>query len=882
VRAIAFIEIEMLSKSGQLDAAQQAFDRLMASVQLGQDEKARLEIILSAGTNEEPTAARRVQYEKTKSLADLKNLVDALHDKKEWSQLTEYAEKLHDATKSIFSAEQLVASLVKSGKDQKAIDFIKSNESLLENSTKLRTLKCWALYRSGRFSEARQALSFISPDADATNYHALRRNIAVASGDWQVLVQIVGDEAAHIEERSAEEIIQAAYLGFQVRSPAARTLLFAAAEKGSDDPQILASAYFLATNSGLEEEPEIAGWLHRAAELSDENGPIQTASLEELLAMQPEMNSRQERTFQMLSNAELPIFMAAQSLNRSLIEMTLSPFFANLLEGDPRRRIPIYAFSGKRTPANVPCPTIVGMDASALLTLGGLELLDVIKSAPFKIRIPHSTLPWLFDERQRASFHQPSRFQHAQKMQDLIAAGRITLLNPGSRADSRLDAEVGAELASMICEAKEASHQGKTQAIYVVRSSPVRRVGSLMNEDADLSEHKEVLVSCQAVVDKLRDMGRLIGAEAKRAHSFLQLNEQRWPDEPSIEDGSILLIDSLSVSYLQSVKLLEKIADAGFTILVSESFAEGNRSLLSLQRMSEQIESLIEDIRAFLHDGIESGAIIVDPLRHRDDEQDEQDLRSHPTSEALLLSEDCDVVVFDDRFINQHENISLPGGTTKPIITSLELLSLCSTHGCLDLERLQEALIKLRFGGFLFLELNEDELFSEISTCKSGSEGLKESAELRAIKEAFVFSRLARVLRHEDETPWLDRSIITLLKVYRRVWSSADSLPDVAARAAWLLELADIRGWLACFPYAQARHILHEGRIRHLMVQIAPPVDVEQERQEAFFEWVDENLIIPLKREYPTLFERLVQVEKSMLLSYLDRNLLSEEGGDDE
>ena len=800
VRAIAFIEIEMLSRSGQADAAQQAFERLKTAVQLSPDEEARLNIILLEASNDAPIAARRVQYETTKSLTDLKNLVDALYEKEQWSHLTEYAAKLHEATKSVLSAEQLTASLVKSGQDHKATAFIEANESLLEHSPKLRTLKCRALYRSGRLLEAREALSLISVNKDANNYHALRRNIAMASGDWQGLAQIVGDEATHIEERSAEEIIQAAYLAFQVRSPTAEVLLFAAAQKGADNPQILASAYFLATNAGIEDNPVIAGWLHRAAELSGEDGPIQSASLEEILEMQPEWNDRQERTWRMLRNAEVPMFMAAQSLNRSLIEMILAPLLANLREDDPRRRIPVYAFSGKRMPSCLSLPDVVALDASALLTIGGLELLDVLKSAPFKIRVPHSTLQWLFHERHRAAFHQPSRFQRAQKLQDMIAAGRVKILAPGPMTDCRLSAEVGEELASIIGEAQEVSQEGSTQAKYVVRSAPVRRVGSLMHEDVNLSGHRSVLVSCQAVVDKLRDMSRLTSAETKRAHAFLQLNEQRWPDEPNIADGSVLLLDSLSVSYFQTCKLLDKIADAGFNIVVSEPFAEENQSLLSLQRMSNELERLIEDIRTFLQDGIQSGAIVVDPLRHKDDEQDEHDLRGHPTAEALLFSEECDLIVFDDRFINQHQNVDLPGGVTKPILTSLELLSLCAATGNLEAERLQEALTKLRRGGFLFLEIDEEELFAEISACRSGDEGLRETAELRAIREAFMFSRLVRVLRYEDETPWLDRSIITILKVYRRVWSSGDCLSDVAARAAWLMELGDIRGWLGSGP----------------------------------------------------------------------------------
>ena len=880
VRAIAFIEIETLSLSGQADAAQQAFERLKAAVQLGADEEVRLKIILAKGTNEEPTAAWRVQYEKTKSLTDLRKLVDALYDKEEWSQMAAYATTLYEATKSIPSAEQLVSSLVNSGQDPNAIEFIKANESLLEHSSKLRTLKCWALYRSGRLLEARKALSLISVDQDAKNYHALRRNIAMASGDWQVLAQIVGEEAAHVEERSAGEIIQMAYLGFQVRSPAAGKLLFAAAQNGSDNPQILASAYFLATNAGIEDNPEIASWLHRAAELSGEGGPIQTVSLQKISKMQPEWKGQQERTSKMLRNAEMPMFMAAQSLNRSLIEMILVPLLVNLQEDDPRCRIPIYAFSGKRTPASVPFPDEIGLDVSALLTLGGLELLDVMHSAPFKIRIPHSTLQWLFGERERTAFHQPSRFQHAQNLQDMIATRKVEVSTPGPMTDSNLSAIVGEELAAMIGEAEEISQKGSIRDKYVVRSSPVHQVGSLMNEDVDMSEHRALMVSCQGVVDKLRDMGRMTGVETKRTRAFLQLNEQRWPDEPKIEGGSILFLDSLSVDYFQTCKLLEKIADAGFKIVVSEPLAAENRSLLALQRMSDQLERLIENIRAFLQDGIETGAIIVDPLHHKDDEQDEHNLYSHPTSESLLLSEDCDVVVFDDRFINQHPNVGLRGGATKPILTSWELLSLCAATGYLDAERLQEATTKLRRGGFLFLEIDEEELFAEICVCKAGDDRLIETAELRAIREAFMFPRLARVLRHEDETPWLDRSIITVLKVYQRVWNSGGCLSDVAASAAWLMELADIRGWLVTFPHSQARHILHERRVKLLMAQICPLVEAEQERKEAFIKWIDEHLVIPLRREYPALFERLVQVVKSMFVSYLDRNPLSRDNGE--
>ena len=50
----------------------------------------------------------------------------------------------------------------------------------------------------------------------------------------------------------------------------------------------------------LEENPEITGWLHCAAELSGEDGPIQTVSLQELSKMRSEWKGQQERTWKML------------------------------------------------------------------------------------------------------------------------------------------------------------------------------------------------------------------------------------------------------------------------------------------------------------------------------------------------------------------------------------------------------------------------------------------------------------------------------------------------------------------------------------------------------------------------------------------------------
>ena len=108
------------------------------------------------------------------------------------------------------------------------------------------------------------------------------------------------------------------------------------------------------------------------------------------------------------------------------------------------------------------------------------------------VYIPHSTLGWLFEERQKATFHQPSRIANARKVRDLLATDVLEKFTPSTVASSDLSAQVGDELAALIAEAEKVRDGDDTQHI-VVRSAPVHRLSSLMEEEADLSAHAAVL-----------------------------------------------------------------------------------------------------------------------------------------------------------------------------------------------------------------------------------------------------------------------------------------------------------------------------------------------------------------------------------------------------
>ena len=219
-------------------------------------------------------------------------------------------------------------------------------------------------------------------------------------------------------------------------------------------------------------------------------------TIKELLDCKPGWDQRETKHFDLLAQGKLPLFLAAQSLNHTLTELTLFPAFTNSAETDPRRRKLIPAYSGSRFPYPFDLGgKAVGLEATALLTLGFLNLLDVAFDAVETIHIPHSTLAWLFMERQRAVFHQPSRIRNAHTVRDCLATNKLERFNPRATADAELSVQVGKELADLIAEAEDAWSRTNTQHI-VVRPAPVYRISSLMEEEADLSDHAHVLSSC--------------------------------------------------------------------------------------------------------------------------------------------------------------------------------------------------------------------------------------------------------------------------------------------------------------------------------------------------------------------------------------------------
>lgn len=866
---LRYIEIELLSKAGQLESARTCLKQLIDEGLSGNEEN-HLRRTIAEAEGADRIESRREQFKESGSLVDLVSLIYELETKNEWESLCEYSQILSDKTHALSDAERHATALSKTQKTKQLLGFLKSNAELIPQSKNLQMLHCWALYQEGDLIEARSGLANLSEDWDDASYRALRINLGITLGDWTSLSSVVINECLKKEKRSAQELISSAQLALYLGMNHAKELLFAAAEKGSEDAGVLATAYFLASKAGWEKDEYVSTWLHNAAALSGENGPIQKKTIKDFLDWKPDWDRRVSGIWQSLTHGNIPIFLAAYSLNKSLIDLVLFPALANLLESDPRRRSAIPAYCGNRRQVQLKLSGTVGIDPTALLTLGFLNLFDKAFEAFDTIYVSHTTLEWLFEEKQKSDFHQLSRIIDAHQIHNLLATDVLEKLIPSTLPDSDLSSHVGDELAVFIAEAEKGQGGNGIQRI-VVRPFPVYRISSLMEEEADLSQHAAVLSSCQSVVDKVRQKGQLTAEEASRARDYLKLNEKPWPNQPEIADGAILYLENLAMNYFLHLGLLERIKAAGFRLVASPSeIAEAN-ALISYENISGKIKEVTERIRLTIHTQIESGKIKVGRLRNIDSTE-KQKISKHPSVGVFALAKDCDAFIVDDRFLNQHAFLE-EGSSQAPIFTTLDLIEALVSAGSITLQDRLEYRTQLRRAGYFFIPLCVDELESQLLASPIKVDEVMKTAELKAIQENILQIRMSSWLQFPKEACWLDLSFQAFIRVLKNLWKPNSDLLSVKAYSDWVLDQVDVRGWAHRLSDENREYIINLGRGEQILILLTPPQDASREIQIEYWNWVEDRVLSTVKEQFPELYTWIVNFYKGRIAQTTEMNL---------
>ena len=867
-------EIAVLTQQGHVNKAKRILDDLLGG-ELSETEAKRLRAQIAEAEGSGSLAKARQRFGETNSLVDLVRLVERLRSEGPSEQLCESSQILFERTHTLEEAEGVAMALSETHRWERLAVFLDDNDDLVRQSDILGLCQCWSLFCNGSLLETRYRLETLVDCRDHPNYLALRVQLAIRLGDWESLANFVEDEYQARAVLDEHRLFNAAQLAVGLASPRAKELAFAAARKAHHDADLLAALHLLAVSAGWDNESEVAQWLHRAVALSDDDGPVREMTLEALTEEGPQWQAGRLHVLQLLESGQTPFFLAAQCLNSSLSNLILRPALANLSVADPRRRTCVPAYGGHRVQIHGELGGRAGIDPAALLTLGFLDLLDEGLDVFETVYIGHSTLNWLFTETRKASFHQPSRLKDARLLRDLLAQGRIRELEPNAKVDDELAAKIGDELAVLIAEAEMGDPGGPQRA--VVRPFPVHRVGSLMDEEVDLGSHAAVLSSCQAIVDALRESG-LADQKHQTASSYLKLHEKPWPGQLAISSPANLFLDSLATTYFLRLELLEVLHDEDFTVFVTPTTVSEARDILAYEGTAEKVHEVLERIRCAVSPRIADGRVRVGPLQAP--ESPDARTSAHPTTDLLRLTDRFDVLVSDDRFLNNHLHADSDGGSV-PIASTLDLLnSLASSAAMSDADRRIHG-TRLRRAGYLFIPVAKDELLWQLRSATVREGRLVETAELRAVRENVLLTRINNYLQLPDELPWLATTLQAFVAALKDLWRESTNPSDTSARADWILGQIDPRGWAHRLPSEEAGPATEANRAQQLVQLLLPHPETPPEVKEQYWEWVETRLLKPIQETEPRLYSWLVGAFRQIVLSVSD-NALADTESDDE
>ena len=858
---VYLVEISMLARSGQLAKAE---ERLNEAIDKGLSESdiTRIRHELTEAGGGDPIAERLAAYNENKSILDLRSLVAAYGEAKDWPNACIYGRKLLHRTGTLEDARILVFALYHLEMHDELLSVLEEFPSLRLNDETIRVLRVRTLFENGMLNESLDASQELT--SDSSESRQLQLDLAIFSGDWESLQGFVEDEWNARSERKAPDLLRAGQIAEQIGAVRGRELVREAASHAEDDPAVLIGCYATASSAGWDDSIEVHGWMERAAELSGEDGPVQKISIEEILKKKPDWERRESKVWDLLQKGDAPQIIASLSLNLSLLNLNLMPALINLNEPDVRKRSLVYAFSGARGRSKAQ-PRTVAMDATALITAEYLGLLDVYIEQFDSIVIPHSTLGWLFEEKSRILFHQPSRVTAARELREMIANRKLLAFECSTVVSEKLVDEIGYSLAELISEASSPEHKDTRQRL-VVRGRPVHKVNLLMQEEADLSVYETYLCSDFAVVDYLRRKGILTSSEKKEAITMLEGREFQWQSEPKITDEAILYLDDLAVSQLQFLGLLSKLQECGLTVYVATNKIEEADALISYDSVSHDVVEIVDTLRIRLREGLRIGKLRLGKAFRSDDGSSPDSVSPHPAIDMLRLNEAVDAGVVDDRFISQHGTVSL-GPNDRPLLTTPDILDMLTERGAISAERRCEALTNLRKAQFALIPLVAEDMNELIVDCSVVNGKLQETAEIKSIRENIERIRMSNMLQIPKELEWLDGITQIFNACLQEQWNNDFDEVTTMARSDWFLAVSDVRKWA---------HRIHdnveqynEQYLNWIVLLMFLQTHQEQSVKEAYWRWLDLRVLEPLQNNEPDCYKNLLERAKERVAGIL-------------
>jgi hypothetical protein len=234
--------------------------------------------------------------------------------------------------------------------------------------------------------------------------------------------------------------------------------------------------------------------------------------------------------------------------------------------------------------------------------------------------------------------------------------------------------EIGPELLGLI-------HAAQANSGIVVRPAPVLRLG-LEGRPADVSAYASVLTDTHTLLRVLREVGVVDQLTEESARQYFAVQDKGWSAPAAPQPRQPLYLDSLSLSYLQTVGLLDAVAGSFVDVYIHADAEEDAFALIERDHDTAEIQRVIDHMRKAIRKAYVAGKIIFGPRWSQADESGYASNMSTPHLLGDLLGSDA--VVFDDRALNKELFVTDRAGGRARILTSLDIIEEVHTRGLLS------------------------------------------------------------------------------------------------------------------------------------------------------------------------------------------------------
>jgi hypothetical protein len=845
-------EIQGLIQSERLEEAAVALEN---ASDLPDFVRTTLQLEIAPVDDEESLGSLRTAAAADTSPGSVHNLIKALVRAKKMEEATELAGSLFKQTRDHDHAEEWLRLLARQNEWDRIVDFLEVNPTLVEQSQMLSGMYFDALFRRGRWEDARK-FADTAPELVGRSIE-IALQLALYSCDWNQLGLLL-EQAQANASLSAEDQLRFAQVATAFnRISIAKRLAIAAASASPRDPNILWGCYLVAMRGRWDNEVVVADWFRSAVDLSGPEGPVRQSSLSELIEMIPQQRKRSDELWSGIVNTRMFLALASQQVRKPLAALMLGQAEENRLARDPRFRAALSAFFGLPRPFTAPRPQVIALDQTALLTLAYLELLPRLLDVFPRIYLPYSTGPWLFNEQNEIHFHQPSRVYDAQRLLSAIARREIQVTAADGQFVSALASEIGKDLAQFVHAAQEDAQAGR--AAYIIRPAPLHRPGSLSSQDANLGEYAPLFRSSIELLRSLKTLGAIDNPAYERGESYLKRNDRGWSHDSEIPPGATLYLDDVSVAYIQWLDLWSSLVRAGYRLFVHHDKQAEATALDQSDSTSQSVAKSIEAIREFVHDG-QSRKIVRSlrrPNRERGLELESDDVPRFLLPQLLEHEDGLEAIVVDDRAANRHPVATDSQNKIVPCKSTLEVLDWLLDAGSIDTREWQHARTRLRQSGYQLIPVTCAELTAALDASVVRDGVLVESAAARAIRESHQLAQAAEIVLIPDEAPWLSNHGREISEAIVAIWEHSEEDAASAAKSTWLVELSRLDGFSSRLPgeWNESRFITLDAftTLRFLMLS------VPKSRHKPYNDWLEDRYLKEMKNDRPKVFDTLCE-----------------------